>query len=341
MMVAILGTLPAAARVAPDTRAQVCSVGAAGVGRQGTLICKDVLTGDTTQSLPLGATVSGAGGIGGSLSSRGKRVLVTNQAGGATLLRENHGRLNSPIALQTGGEGSLSGTLGEHGAYVLTGTRLLFFPAGSTVSSSSKPLLKGDGSAAQVTLAGGFAYVSEKTGSLESFALADDGNLIGAATPVGGIPGGTIVGITGADDLVVAPVAHLATNFNQAAIPVAAGRELVQLVQTKEVAACWTAHDDGEVCVTNPGSMTVSCGHIGPGGFSSYTSAAANPVGDGVFDLSLRKGLVGIMATRGGAAILLVYVRAEDDSDFLTLLSQFPLGAATSTGALLLPAMSK
>ena len=95
----------------------------------------------------------------------------------------------------------------------------------------------------------------------------------------------------------------------------AAGSELVQLVQTKEVAACWTAHDDGEVCVANPGSMTVSCGHIGPGGFSSYTSAAANPVGDGVFDLSLRKGLVGIMATKDGAAILLVYVRADDDSD--------------------------
>jgi hypothetical protein len=87
--------------------------------------------------------------------------------------------------------------------------------------------------------------------------------------------------------------------------------------------------------------MTVSCGHIGRGGFSSYTSAAANPVGVSVFDLSMRKGLVGIMATRSGAAILLVYARAEDDSDFLTLVSQFPIGAATASGALLLPALSK
>jgi hypothetical protein len=341
VIVATLATLPGAAQAAPDTRAQVCAVGAAGVGRQGTLICKDVLTGDTTQSLPLSATVSAAGGIGGSLSRHGERVLVTNQAGGATLLRENHGWLNSPIALQTGGEGSLSGTLSDLGAYVLTGTRILFFPAGKTVSSSSRPLIKADGSAAQVALAGGFAYVSEKTGSLESFALADDGNLIGSATPVAGIPAGTIVGITGADDLVVAPIAHLATNFNEAAIPVAAGSELVQLVPTKELAACWTAHDDGEVCVANPGSMTVSCGHIGRGGFTSYTSAAANPVGYGVFDLSMRKGLVGIMATKSGAAVMLVYVRAADDSDFLTLVSQFPLGAATATGALLLPALSK
>src|SRR6267143_3866810 len=78
IIVATLSTLPAAAQAAPHTRAQVCAIGASGVGGQGTLICKDVLTGDTTQSLPLGATVSAAGGIGGSLSSRGQRVLVTN-----------------------------------------------------------------------------------------------------------------------------------------------------------------------------------------------------------------------------------------------------------------------
>jgi len=158
---------------------------------------------------------------------------------------------------------------------------------------------------------------------------------------VSGIPAGTIVGIAGADDLVVAPIAHLATNFNQAAISVASGSEQIQLVQTKEVAACWAGHDDGEACVANPGSMTISCGHIGRGGLTSYTSAAANPVGESVFDLSMRKGLVGVMGTRGGAAVLLVYARAENDSDFLTLVNQFPAGAATASGALLLPALSR
>lgn len=341
LVVAAVVTSAGAAQAAPDTRAQLCTLGAAGVGQQSTLICKDVRTGDTTQSIPLSATVSAAGGIGGSLAGRNGHVLVTNQAGGATLLRESHGRLDSPATLQTGGEGSLSGAVGIHGSYVLTGTRILFFPFGSTAASSSRPLLIGDGSAAQVALADGFAFVSEKSGSLESFALAANGNLIGAATPVGGIPAGTIVGIAGADDLVVAPVAHLATNANQAAISVASGSEQIQLVQTKEVAACWAAHDDGEACVANPGSMTVSCGHIGRGGFTTYTSAAANPVGESLFDVSMRKGLVGIMGTRSGAAILLVYAPAENDSDFLTLLNQFPAGAATTTGALLLPALSR
>ena len=87
--------------------------------------------------------------------------------------------------------------------------------------------------------------------------------------------------------------------------------------------------------------MTISCGHIGRGGFTSYTSAAANPVGESVFDVSMRKGLVGIMGTRSGAAVLLVYARSERHSDFLTLLNQFPAGAATTTGALLLPALSR
>ncbi len=337
----VMAASPSTAHAGAGIGAQVCAIGTAGVGQQGTLICKDVVTGATTQSIALSATVSAAGGIAGSLSRRGDQVLVTNQVGGATLLRESGGWLKSPVTLQTGGEGSLSGTLSHRGAYVLTGTRLLFFPSGQTVPSSSQPLLKSDGSAAQVTLAGCYAYVSEKSGSLEAFALASDGNITSPATPVAGIPAGVIVGITGVVDLVVAPIAHLATNPGQSAIPVAYGDSLVQLVQTKEVAACWTAHEDDVVCVANPGSMTVSCGHVGPGGFLSYTSAAANPVGESVFDLDLRRGLVGILATQTGAPTMLIYSRAEDNSDFLVPLNAFPLGTANATGALLLPPASK
>ena len=338
---AIMIVLPGEAWADSPISGQICALGTAGVGQTATLVCKDVMTGATTQSVALAATVSGAGGIGGSLSRRGNTVLVANQAGGATLLRVNAGRLGSPVALDTGGEGSLSGTLSDRGAYVLTGTHLLFFPAGRTKSTSSRALLKADGSAAQVTLAGGNAYVSEKSGSLEYFVLARNGNIVGAATPVSGIPAGVIVGITGADDLVVAPVAHLASNPGQAAVPVVYGGSQVQLVETKEVAACWTNNDDGEVCVTNPGSMTVSCGRLGPGGFLSYTSAAANPVGDAVFDLDIRRGLVGIQSTSAGAPVMLVYSRSESNSDFLALVNQIPLGTASANGALLLPALSR
>ena len=86
-LAAALVVSPEEARAEPPISGQVCALGTAGVGQTATLICKDVVSGATTQSVTLGATVSGAGGIGGSLSRRGDVVLVANQAGGATLLR--------------------------------------------------------------------------------------------------------------------------------------------------------------------------------------------------------------------------------------------------------------
>jgi hypothetical protein len=325
----------------PAAGAQVCTLGAAAAGQLGTVICKDVRTGATTQSITVGNTVVGAGGTGGTLSRRGDDVLVTNIAGGAILFEEIGGRLQHPVKLQTGGEDSLSGAIGEHGAYVLTPTRVLFYPHGRIAAASSARLLVGDGSAAQVALAGGSAYVSEKTGSLESFALRADGNLTGTAVPVAGIPAGAIVGITGVEDLIISPVAHLASNANQATVPVSSGATQVQQIATKEVAACWAANDDGEVCISNPGSMTVSCGHFGAGGFTSYTSAAANPVGESVLDLDIRHGTVGVLGVHNGARVLMVYARAEDNSDFLSSMGELQVGTPIATGALVLPPLSR
>jgi len=319
---------------------QLCSLGTAAVGQPATLICKNILTGSLTQSIAVGPTVSAAGAIGGSLASSADRVLVTNQADGALLFKQADGRLKSPIKLETGGEGSLSGALSSNGAYVLSGRLLRFFPYGQTWAGSSQQLLLGDGSAAEVTLTNRYAYVSEKNGSLEAFALGRDGSLVGNATAVSGIAPGTIVGITGTQDLVVAPIAHLATNFNAASITVSGASSQVQVVATKELAACWSANDDGEVCVSNPGSMTVSCGRLAAGGFESYTSAAASTAGMSAFDLDMRDGLVGIQAVRAGVPVLLTYSR-NDHADFLTFVSEFPVGTTLAAGALLLPQLSR
>lgn len=335
-IVASSGTAQAQAQAQAQHQsdAQVCTLGSAAVGQPGTLICKDLRSGAPTQTLPLGPTVSAAGGIAASLTSRDDRVLVTNQANGAVLFRLVAGRLEAPIVLQTDGEGSLSGALGANGAYVLTGTTLRFFPRGETTASSARHLLVGDGSAATVTLTDHFAYVSEKTGSLEAFALGHAGRL-GAAVPVSGISPGVIVGITGLPELVVAPIAHLASNAGQAEISVAAGLDQVQRVPTKEVAACWAANDDGEVCVANPGSMTVSCGHTGDDGFLSYTSAAASLPGESVFDLDMWQGLVTLQGVHAGQPVLLTFHRTA--GDFLTPLGEVSVGTTLAAGALLLP----
>ena len=318
---------------------QLCTLAASGVGQPGTVICKNFMTGATTQSVAVGATLAAAGGIAGSLVHNGRHVLVTNQSQGAVLFDLAGGQLKSPAILQTNGEGSLSGTLSDQGAYVLTGTRLLFFPNGEVMAASSRPLLVADGSAAQVAFGGGYAYVSEKSGSLEAFSLGRDGNIRGNATPVAGVPAGVIVGITAVGDLVVAPIAHLASNPNQSTVPVVSGLGVVQIVPTKEVAACWAANDDNEVCVTNPGSMTVSCGRLGSNAFTSYTSAAASLSGDTVFDIDMMDGLVGALGMSSGAPMLLSYGRSKRDGDFLSPIGEFPVGSATASGAVLLPSL--
>jgi hypothetical protein len=330
----LVGTWSGTSRAERRSEAQVCSLASAAVGQPGTLTCWDVQSGATTQAIPLGATVAAAGGIAGSLVGRGDRVLVTNQANGAVLFRLNDGALQNPRWLQTDGEGTLSGALGERGAYVLTGTSLRFFPRGQATAASVRPLLVGDGSAAAVTLTDRFAYVSEKSGSLEAFALDDDGGL-GAAAPVSGVTPGVIVGIAGVDDLVVAPIAHLATNPGQAEIAVAQSLDRVQRVPTKEVAACWAGSDDREVCVTNPGSMTVSCGRLGRDGFLSYTGAAAELPGESAFDLDMGRGLVALQAVHGGQPVVLTFRRTA--GDFLDPIGEIPVGSALAAGALLLP----
>jgi hypothetical protein len=332
-LVSLSGTSRAEHRV----DAQVCSLGSAAVGQAGTLICKDVASGATTQTIPLGPTVSAAGGIAASLVSRDERVLVTNQTTGALLFRLADGRLRAPILLSTDGEGSLSGALSDRGAYVLTGTTLLFFPRGATTAASASRLLIGDGSAAAVTLTNRFAYVSEKNGSLEAFALGNDGRL-GRAVAVAGLSPGVIVGITGLDDLVVAPIAHLASNFTQAEIAVAERFSQVQRVPTKEVAACWASNDGDEVCVTNPGSMTISCGRTGDDGFLSYTSAAASLPGESVFDVDMWHGLVAVQSVHDGQPVLLTFRRTA--GDFLTPLGEAAVGTTLAAGALLLPSIS-
>ena len=338
LTLATSSTASAESQSGPHSRGgQLCSLGFSAAGQPGTIVCKDITTGAITQSVPVGAMNAGPGGGAGSLARHEKHVLVTNQSQGAVLFALAGGQLTSPVTLQTDGESSLSGVLSDRGAYVLTATRLLFFPRGEMTAASSQALLVADGSAAQVTLAGGYAYVSEKNGSLEAFSLGRDGNIRGHATPVAGVPAGVIVGIVGVGDVVVAPIAHLASNANQSSIPVASGLSVAQIVPTKEVAACWAASDGDEACITNPGSMTVSCGHVGSESFTSYTSAAASLPGETVFDIDMMDTLVGILGKSNGAPVLLAFSRTKQSGDFLSLINQFPLGTATATGALLLP----
>jgi hypothetical protein len=51
--------------------------------------------------------------------------------------------------------------------------------------------------------------------------------------------------------------------------------------------------------------------------------------------------MVGVLGVHSGARVLMVYARAEDNSDFLTSLGEVPVGAAIATGALILPRLAR
>ncbi len=333
----LVATLPSLANADPGRDFQLCT--ATGTGSAPNAIeCVDE-TGTVTQTVPTGGNGGVSGGNAGGLSQRGDLVLAVNPASGnATRFHVRHGRLEDAELLPTGGT-PVSGALG-HGAYVLTETELVHFPDGARTPDSTRPLLLGDGSAAQVVVTEDYAYVSEKNGSLEAFRVGEDGSLLSDATAVAGITPGVIVGIAVHDDLVVAPIAHLASNPGQSEIDVADGLSSVQHESTAQVAACWADSDDREVCITNPGSHTISCGTLDRTGIRDFNQVAAADPGVSQFDIAVRGSLVGVLArSAAGAWSLQSYELGPGNR--LSLIDEAPVGSAAANGAVLLPAFRR
>lgn len=331
----VTAIVPSIANADSDWDFQLCTATGSGsapnaiecVDQAGT-VTQTVLTGGS------GGVVTG--GNGGGLSQRGDRVLAVNPASrNATRFHVRHGRLEDPELLSAGGT-PVSGALG-HGAYVLTTTQLVHFPEGSLKSDSSRSLLLGDGSAAQVVVTEDYAYVSEKNGSLEAFGLGEDGSLVSDATAPTGITPGVIVGIAAQDDLVVAPIAHLASNPGQSEIDVAEGLSAVQHESTAQVAACWVDSDDRNVCIANPGSHTISCGTLDRNGFRDLNQVAAADSSVSQFDIAVRDSLVGVLVRSSGGAWSLQSYQLRPGNQ-LSLINEAPVGSTTANGAVLLKA---
>jgi hypothetical protein len=314
---------------------QVCTLASSAVGKPAIVVCKDIWTGGLRQAVPVGDLSVGPGGVGGVLSHRGHHVLVTGLVGTAKLFTLADGMLVDPVSLEVGAD-SLSGTLDKNGAYVLTGKEVLFFPWGSATSTSKGKLKKADGSAAQVATTPvnaegtGYVYVSEKTGSLEGFDTDPSGEIIGEAEEIEKFPAGVVVGITSLGLLAVAPVAHLASapGGNGSSIPVVEDTSTIANLPTRELAACWADSEDGEICITNPGSMTVSCGQFGPKGFTTFTSIANTKplVGDTLLDIAMEGSIVGVLGKADGKPALFLFERTGDFVKQVNQLHQFPVG---------------
>jgi hypothetical protein len=326
--------VPSVASADPGRDFQLCT--ATGTGSApNAVVCVDQ-TGTVTQNVLTGGNGGVAGGNAGGLSQRGDHVLAVNPASGnATRFHVRRGRLEDPDLLPTGGT-PVSGALGK-GAYVLTTTKLVHFPEHGVTPDGSRSLRLGDGSAAQVVVTEEYAYVSEKNGSLEAFRLGEDGSLVSDATAVAGITPGVIVGIAADDDVVVAPIAHLASNPGQSEIDVADGLGTVQTVSTAQVAACWADADDREVCITNPGSHTISCGALGGRALRQLNQVAAIDSSVSQFDIAVRDSLVGVLV-RSARGVWSLQSYELGSGHQLSLINEAPVGSTTANGAVLLKA---
>ena len=216
-----VGALSGSSQAQRKPDAQVCSLGSAAVGQPGTLLCKDLRSGATVQAIPLGPTVSAAGGIAASLAGRDDRVLVTNQANGAILFRVVDGRVKAPLHPADRRRGLLSGALGRRRRLRADGHHAAVLSPRSNdghqrAASSSVAMVRRPRSRSRIDSRTSRRRTVRSRRSRWAMTASS-----GRPSPVSGISPGVIVGITGLDRLVVAPIAHLASNPNQAEISVA------------------------------------------------------------------------------------------------------------------------
>jgi hypothetical protein len=325
--------VPAAANADPNWEFQLCTATGANTAPN-YVKCID-RTGNVTQNVATGGNGGIAtGGNSGALTQRGDKLLVINPASGdATRFHLNGGQLGQGELLVTGGS-PVSGAL-NHGAYVLTGSALFHFPEDGTAFDSSEPLLIGDGSAAQVIVTNEWAYVSEKSGSVEAFALGERGALVGHATAVAGVTPGVIVGMAAEREIAIVPIAHLASNPGKSEIDVVKGLAVVQYEPTAQVAACWADAEDDKVCITNPGSKTISCGTVDRSGILGFNQVAVAEPTESQFDISVRRGIAGVLVKTPNGFALRSYRLGFDDQLFDV--GETPVGAAAANGVVVLP----
>jgi hypothetical protein len=329
----LLAIVPSIAGADTDHDFQLCTATGTGSGPNA-IACVD-RSGAVTQTVLTGGNGGVAtGGNGGGLSQRADEVLAVNAASGdATRFRLRDGRLEHPELLTSGGS-PVSGALGR-GAYVLTTTELVHFADDALTPDSREALLLGDGSAAQVVVADDYAYVSEKNGSLEAFRLDGDGRLASRATAVRGVTPGVIVGIAVQGDVVVAPIAHLASNPGQSEIDIVAGLGVIEYEATSQVAACWTDSDDHRACIANPGSHTISCGRVGHEGLRDFTQVASSDASESQFDIAVRDSLVGVLV-KSPEGVFSLHSYELGEGNQLASIGETTIGGAAN-GAVLLP----
>jgi hypothetical protein len=259
----------------------------------------------------------GAGGNAGGIASAGSRIAVVNFGSQSVTIFE---RTQSGFRLRQvvpTSSGPLSVAFGHHHLYVLDTDVVESHPVfDSGVSPSADgvaPLVKADGSSAQVGVLDSQLIISEKSNAIETVNLNRAGAVAGAAALVQNIPSN-----------VNAPFG-LATRDNDAYVTIAHADE-ISLVRNDAIltitasgtqhAPCWLALDGPYLFSSNSPSMSVSR-YVVYGQKIIQDEAVAATFNGSPTDIAYRSGFIAVIDGAGAVSHLSIF-RVDGDGN-LTL----------------------
>ncbi len=275
---------------------------------------------DTTANLVQTVSTQGQGGVSGNaggIAARGNRIAVVNFGSQSVSVFERGDRGFRMAQQIPAASKPVSVAFGHGHLYVLGTTTVESHQVfGFGVDSSADgvvPLLKADGSAAQVGVVRKQLVITEKSNVIETVDLLDDGAVSGVATLVQNIPAN-----------VNAPFG-LVTRGNDAYVTIAHADE-ISLVRNSAVltvtgsgtqhAPCWLTLDGPFLFSSNSPSMSISR-YVVFGRSITQQEAVAAHLNGAPTDIDSGDGLVAVIDGSGPVSHLSVF--DVDDDGNLTL----------------------
>ena len=222
----------------------------------------DLLVYDRSGQLLATVSTGGAGGVSGNaggIASKGRRVAVVNFGSQDVSI---FARYDSGFHLEqliSSASNPVSVAFGHGHLYILGATSVeshqLFDFGVSPGSDGISTLLKADGSAAQVGVLEKQLIVTEKSNTIETISLSDEGAVTGTPTLVSNIPTNVNVpfGLVTRDDEAYVTIAHA----NEISL-VHNDRVITTTGSGTQMAPCWLALDGPWLYSSNSPSHSVS-----------------------------------------------------------------------------------
>jgi hypothetical protein len=281
-------------------------------------------TGQLTQTVPTQGK-GGATGNSGGIAATASMIAVVNYGSQSVAILGRRGNGFSVSQVVSTASAPLSVAFGEGHLYVLGTSKVESHRiTGSHVQASPDgvvPLLLGDGSAAQVGVAGNQLIITEKSNMIETVTLAGDGSVTGMPAAVQNIPSNVNAPfglITRGDDAYVT-IAHA----DEISL-VRGGKVLATTPSGTQHAPCWLALVGPFLFSSNSPSMSISRYAV-YGQKIVQDAAVAAQLGGSPTDIASGDGLIAVIDGSGTVSHLSIFSMDEDGN--LTLIRASTINA--------------